>query len=127
IAAVLRRLLPDAIIEVNRDEFEPPHIDQLFAGTITAAQQDENSEVADAFLRLPLIEFVWYRTPGRRELSEMDRGAIRVPLLQELTPIMRRRSSSVTALELEDLIRDLSGPERERVRGYIEAIVEQRA
>ena len=127
IAAVLRRLLPDASIEVNQDEFEPPHIDQLVAGTITAAEQDETSEADDAFLPLPLIEFVWYRTPGRREPSEMKWDAIRVPLLQELTPIVRRRGSSVTAVELEDLIRDLSGPERERVRGYIEAIVEQRA
>lgn len=39
---------------------------------------------------------------------------------------MRRRGRSVKAVDLEDLVRDLSGPERERVRGYIEAIIEQR-
>jgi transcriptional regulator with XRE-family HTH domain len=127
IAAVLRRLLPDASIEVNPDKFEPPHVDQLVAGTLTTAEQVENEAAADAFLPLPLIEFYWYGTPGRREPSEMKWDAIRVPLLQEPTPIVRRRGSSVKAVELEDLIRDLSGPERERVRGYIEAIVEQRA
>lgn len=126
IAAVLRRVLPDASIEVNPDKFEPPHVDQLVGAILTAAEQVENEEAADAFLPLPLIEFYWYGTPGRREPSEMKWDAIRVPLLLKLTPIVRRRGSSVKAVELEDLIRDLSGPERERVRGYIEAIVEQR-
>ena len=50
-----------------------------------------------------------------------------MPLLQELTPIVRRRGKSVRAVDLEDLLRELSGPERERVRGYIDAIVEHRA
>lgn len=127
IADVLRRLLPDARIDVSKDEFEPPFIDEIYAGRITAAQQDENEEVANAFLPLPLIEFRWSSTPGRREPSDEKWDAVRVPLLQELTPIVRRRSSSVKAVELEDLMRELSGPERERVRGYIEAIVEQRA
>jgi hypothetical protein len=50
-----------------------------------------------------------------------------VPLIQKLTPIARRRDRSVKSMDLEDLIRELSGPERERVRGYVEAIVEQRS
>jgi hypothetical protein len=40
---------------------------------------------------------------------------------------VRRRSSSVKAADLEDVIRGLSGPERERVRGYIDAVIEQRS
>lgn len=126
IAAVLRRLLPDAGIAVTPQEFEPPYVDEMYAGTITASQQTENEAAADAFLPLPLIEFAWSPTPGRREPSDPRWDAVRVPLLEKLTPIVRRRGSSVTAVDLEDLIRNLSGSERERVRGYIEAIIEQR-
>lgn len=127
-AAVLRRLLPDARVHVHPDEFEPPYIEKMAGGlTLTAAEEDENAEAEAAFVPLPLIECYWNDTPGRRGPSEIRRDRVRVPLLQELTPIVRRRDKSVKAVELEDLIRDLSGPERGRVRGYIEAIVEQRA
>ena len=88
----------------------------------------EKAEHAAAFVPLPFIEYYWDDTPGRRQPSEINaRFRVLVPLLQELTPIVRRRGKSVNAVELEDLIRELSGPERERVRGYVEAIVEQRA
>lgn len=125
IAAVVRRLLPDARIDVTRQDLEPPHIGPGL--TLTAAEQDENAATANAFLPLPLIEFEWDGTPGRRELSQRKWDAVRVPLLQEFTPIVRRRGNSVKVAELEDLIRQLSAPERERVRGYIDALVEQRS
>jgi hypothetical protein len=126
IIAVLRRLLPDAMLRVDPDDFEPPHIDKMAGGmTLSIAEEEENA--AAAFVPLPIIECVWDGTPGWRQPSATtDRYRVRVPLLQELTPIVRRRGKSVNAVELEDLIRDLSGPERERVRGYVEAIVEQR-
>lgn len=124
--AVLRRLLPDVRVGVTTEDFEPPHIGTPDEASLTAAEQDENAEAADAFLPLPLIEFQWDGTPGRRELSHKKWDAVRVPLLQELTPIVRRRSSSMKAADLEDVIRGLSGPERERVRGYIDAVIEQR-
>jgi hypothetical protein len=128
IAAVLRRLLPHARLQVDPDRFEPIYIDETGLGlTLTPAEQDENAEADDAFDPLPFIECFWEGTPGRRQQLEMKRDRVRVPLLQELTPIVRRRGKSVKAVELEDLIRDLSGQERERVRGYVEAIVEQRA
>lgn len=126
IAAVLQRLLPNATVHVDSDFFEPPHIDSMAAGlTLTAAEEDENEEAAATFDPLPLVECVWGGGPGR--LQDAQRDAVRVPLLHEFSPIVRRRSTSVKALELEELIRDLSGLERERVRGYIEAIIEQRA
>ena len=47
--------------------------------------------------------------------------------MEKPTPVVRRRSKSVTGVDLEVLLHELSGPERERVRGYIDAILEQRA
>ena len=128
IAAVLRRLLPDVSVQVDPDQFEPPHVDKMAAGlTLTAAEEGENAEAAETFVPLPLIECYRDGNPGRREPSEMKRHRVGVPLLRELTTVVQRRRKSVKAVELEDLIRELSGLERERVRGYIEAIVEQRA
>lgn len=126
ITAVLMRLLPDARgFGVNPDDLEPPHIG--YGMTLSIAEEEENEADAAAFVPLPIIE-LGDEPPGWRQLSEFsDWYRVRVPLLQELTPIVRRRGKSVNAVELEDLIRDLSGPERERVRGYVEAIVEQRA
>ena len=129
ITAVLRRLLPDAEwFGISPDDFEPPHIDKMVDGmTLSIAEEEENEAYAAAFVPLPIIE-LGDEPPGWRQLSEFsDWYRVRVPLLQEFTPIVRRRGKSVNAVELEDLIRDLSGPERERVRGYVEAIVEQRA
>jgi transcriptional regulator with XRE-family HTH domain len=129
ITAVLRRLLPDAGFRVDPDYFEPPHFDKMALGrTLSIAEEEENAAAAAAFVPLPIIQCVWEVTPVRSPPFEnIDMDHVRVPLLQELTPIVRRRGKSVNAVELEDLIRDLSGPERERVRGYVEAIVEQRA
>ena len=125
IATVLQRLLPRAEFQVEPDDFEPPYIDEMYAGTITSTQERENELAAATFDPLPLIWCYWGSGSGRPQDGKRD--AVRVPLLRELAPIVRRRGKTVEALELEDLIRDLSGPERERVRGYIEAIVEQRA
>lgn len=127
IASVLQRLVPHARFGVESDEFEPPFIDQMYAGTINATQQQMNEAAADAFVPLPLVECLWGVGPGRQRPQDQKRDLVRVPVLRELTPIVRRRTKLVGTVELEDLIRDLSGPERERVRGYIEAIVEQRA
>jgi hypothetical protein len=129
ITAVLRRRLPDTGLGVALDEFEPPYIDKMAEGkTLTVAEDEENEAAAAAFVPLPFIVCEWYDKPGRLQPHKIT-GAyfVRVPLLPKVTPIVRRRGKSVKAVELEDLIRDLSGPERERVRGYIEAIVEQRA
>jgi transcriptional regulator with XRE-family HTH domain len=129
ITAVLKPLLPNAGIGVDPEDFERLHEGKEYGGlTLTAAEQDEQAEHEAAFVPLPIIECHWDNRPGRPEPWEVnDRYRVRVPLLQKLTPIVRRRGRSVNAVELEDLIRDLSGPERERVRGYVEAIVEQRA
>jgi len=103
-----------------------------FGRTLSIAEEEENEAAAAAFVPLPIIECVWEVTPVRPPPFDniddnIDMDRVWMPLLQELTPIVRRRGKSVNAVELEDLIRDLSGPERERVRGYVEAIVEQRA
>lgn len=129
IAAVLRRLLPHARLTVHPDYFGPPHLDRAYSPRLTTAEKirEYEADVA-AFVPMPIIECEWVVTPDRPpSYDNLDRYRVPVPLLQELTPIVRRRGKSVNAVELEDLIRDLSGPERERVRGYIEAIVEQRA
>jgi hypothetical protein len=126
IVTVLKKVLPNAWVQIDPAEFEPLYIDKMYAGSgLTDAEEAEEDEHAAAFVPLPVIECFWDSTPGARQLSERDR--VLVPLLQELSPIVRRRGRSVNSVELEDLIRDLSGPERERVRGYVEAILEQRS
>jgi transcriptional regulator with XRE-family HTH domain len=128
IAAVLRRLLPDAGLRITPDNHrEPPFVVEPGEGSLTAAQEDENKEWAETF-PLPCIERCRGALPPRERGFEFEEGErIRVPLLRKPTPIVRRRGKSVSAADLEDLLRELSGPERERVRGYIDAIVEHRA
>lgn len=128
IAAVLKRALPHLGIQVEPLDCEPPYLDEGAADiALTAAQQDEQAEYVAAFVPLPVIDCYWDDARGQRSPVEINaRSAVRVPLLEELGPIVRRRAKSVKTVELEDLIRGLSGPERERVRGYVEAIVEQR-
>lgn len=128
IAAVLRKVLPNTSIQVEPLDFEPLYIDDAATGlTLTAAKQDEQADHAAAFVPTPVIECYWDDTRGQGRPSEINaRFHVLVPVLQQLTPIVRRRGKSVNTVELEDLIRSLSGPERERVRGYVEAIVEQR-
>jgi transcriptional regulator with XRE-family HTH domain len=128
IAAVLRKVLPSAGVGVEPLHFEPLHVDDM-AGAgrrLTAAQEDEQADHAAAFVQLPVIECYWNDSQARRPSEINARFLVPVPLLQEPMPIVRRRGKSVNTVELEDLIRSLSGPERERVRGYVEAIVEQR-
>lgn len=128
ITAVLRRLLPDAGLRIRPDDdFEPPVIPGPGEGPLTAAQGAENEKWAEAY-PLPCIERSRGGRPARERRFEFEEGErVRVPLLQEPTPIVRRRGKAVRALDLEDLLRGLSGPERERVRGYIEAVIDQRS
>jgi transcriptional regulator with XRE-family HTH domain len=41
-------------------------------------------------------------------------------------PIIRTRTKTTPKSELENLVRNLNGPERNRVRGYIDALIENR-
>ena len=41
-------------------------------------------------------------------------------------PIVRRRGKSINQIELEELFSELTGPERNRVLGYIDALIQQR-
>lgn len=50
----------------------------------------------------------------------------RVQLENPDPPLIRRRSESIKVLTLELLLKKLTGPERERVHGYIDAIIEER-
>lgn len=127
-ATVLDRLLPAAGIRIRPDDdCEPPHIGEPGGPPLTGLQEDENAEWASTF-PLPFIE----RTRGGAPFSERrfeyeDGELVRVPLLQEQTPIVRRRGKSMGTADLEELFHELTGPERERVRGYIDAIIDQRA
>lgn len=53
-------------------------------------------------------------------------ASFNVPVIKPLTPVSRNRGKSIEAQELESLFNSLTGPERERVRGYIEAVLEER-
>lgn len=126
IVNLLRPLLTDARIDLEPEEFEPKYVLEAGEGTITPEQEDEDADAARGFVPVPLIEFRWFPTLGDRDLSKEARDFLRVPLLQKPEPIVRRRGSSLKTVELEELIRSLSGPERERVRGYIDALVDGR-
>lgn len=123
IAGVLKRLLPNASVQVEPDEFDSPYmmpdVDEAGAWVTFPNTQKKLEAAFAAFVPLPIIWVYW--------ANFTSRDGVRMPRLQKPTPIVRRRGKSVNTVELEDLIRDLSGPERERVRGYVEAVMEQRA
>lgn len=124
IAVVVKRLLSNtkASVRVEPEDFEnpfDPEPDESGEWAISPSNQKKLDAAFAAFVPLPVIWIYW------AEFTSRD--GVRMPLLEKPTPIVRRRGKSVNTVELEDLIRELSGPERERVRGYVEAVVEQRA
>lgn len=121
VTVVLKRLLPNASgVQVDPDEFDfdPDDMDESGAWVISPSQRKQLEAAFADFVPLPIIWIHW--------ADFTSRDGVRMPLLEKPTPIVRRRGKSVNTVELEDLIRELSGPERERVRGYVEAVVEQR-
>lgn len=123
IAVVVMRLLPNAkaSVRVEPDEFEvpfDPEPGESGAWVTSPSNQKKLEAALAAFVPLPVIWIYW--------ADFTSRDGVRMPLLEKPTPIVRRRGRSVDTVALEDLIRELSGPERERVRGYVEAVVEQR-
>jgi hypothetical protein len=132
IAVVVERLLPKAAsVHVEPDEFEipfDPDMDESGALVTSPSNQKKLEAAFAAFVPLPVIWIYWADATAPRPHHGFTSGnGVRMPLLEKPTPVVRRRGKSVNTLELEELIRELSGPERERVRGYVEAVVEQRA
>lgn len=120
ITAVLNRLLPSASVQVDPDEFDvdPDTANESGDWDISPSLRKKLEAAFADFVPLPVI---WVHGA---DFSTRD--GVRIPLLEKPSPIVRRRGKSVDTVELEDLVRELSGPERERVRGYVEAVVEQR-
>ncbi|MCB1256757.1 MAG: helix-turn-helix transcriptional regulator [Microthrixaceae bacterium] len=127
IATVLDRLVPEAGIRIRPDDHdEPPHVSEPGDAALTEAQKEENVEWADTY-PLPVIERTRGGTPLNERRFEYEEGElVRVPPLRKQAAIVRRRGKSMGAPELVDLFHELTGPERERVRGYIDAIIDQR-
>lgn len=126
IAGVMKRLLAKAkaSVQVEPDEFD---VDEAKWVTSPDTRKKLEADFA-AFVPLPVIWIHWAdATAPRPHHGFTSRRGVGMPLLEKPTPIVRHRGKSVNTVELEDLIRELSGPERERVRGYVEAVVEQRA
>lgn len=128
IAAVLRRMLPPgARPRVVLDDSDPPFPEEEGAGEASESEVIANEQWR-AMVDLPLILCFRVDVSERHRRSEFVEGElVRVPLVKKLVPVVRRRVRSVDAAALEGLIGGLSGPERERVRGYIDAIIEQRS
>ena len=121
IAAVLRRFVPELMFEVEPDDLGFFHERWETETERAFSNEIEEYEACKAdFNPLPWINCISRSEPG-------PLYGVLVPVLTRLTPVARRRGKSVKAVELDELIRALTGPERERVRGYVEAIVEQRA
>jgi hypothetical protein len=120
IAAVLGRFVPEVMFKVEPDDLGSFYDERWDAERAFRDEPEEYEAVKAAFVPVPFI------TCYSRSVSGPLYG-VEMPVLARLTPVARRRGKSVKAVELDDLIRALTGPERERVRGYVEAIVEQRA
>ena len=119
IADVLRRMVPRVEFEV-----EPYSIGDFYEREWDTTQRfdseySEQEAVKAAFVPRPTI--VCYSRDVIGPVYE-----VHVPVLVKEEPIARHRGTSLKAVALDELIRSLTGPERERVRGYVEAIVEHR-
>jgi transcriptional regulator with XRE-family HTH domain len=119
IAAVLRRLVPHVMFEVEPDDLGSFYDERWETTRVFRDEAEEYEAVRAAFVPLP-----WIRCYSREVSGPMY--GVGVPVLTRLTPVTRRRGKSIEVVQLDDLIRALTGPERERVRGYVDAIVEQR-
>jgi hypothetical protein len=120
ITDVLRRMVPTVEFEV-----EPYSLGDFYEREWSTPQRfdSEYSEleaVKAAFVPRPTI--VCYSREVVGPVYE-----VHVPVIEKEGPIARHRGTSVNAVTLDELIRSLTAPERERVRGYVEAIVEQRS
>ena len=114
ICAVMRRLLPSEEFGVQPLTPEDPIPADLNGDDDGAPQED--------FVPRPVLWVVWHDPDAPDPVA-----AVTIPLLKRPTPIVRRRTPTVVTGDLQELIRALSGAERERVRGYIEAVIEQRS
>lgn len=120
IAAVLRRLVPHVVFEVEPDDLGKFYEERWETTRVFRDEAEEFEAVSAAFVPIP-----WIRCYSR-EVSGPIYG-VAVPVLAHVAPVARRRGKSIDVVQLDDLIRALTGPERERVRGYVDAIIEQRA
>lgn len=120
IAAVLRRLVPYVMFEVEPDDLGRFYEERWETTRVFRDEAEEYEAVSAAFVPVP-----WIRCYSREVSGPMY--GVAVPVLTHLAPVARRRGKSIDVVQLDDLIRALTGPERERVRGYVDAIVEQRA
>jgi len=113
ICEVLIRLLPQEKFAVQPRKFEDP---------IPTDLDDEYDGAEVAFVPLPAIWVMW----SNPDIPNSPHAVV-VPFLKELTPIVRQRVTSMPTASLEALLRTLSATERERVRGYIEAVLQDRS
>lgn len=113
ICAVMRRLLPNLEFEVQSGKRDDPIPTDLGEG------EDQGQHVE--FVPLPTLWVLWHDDRAPDPVA-----AVTIPLIEQQTPIARRRASTLAADDLQKLIYALSAVERERVRGYIDAIIEDR-
>ncbi len=112
ICGVMTRLLPRASFWIH----------PLIPGDpIPADLEDDEEGGPTSQVPLPVLWVQWVSPDAPDPVA-----AAVIPLLRPPTPIRRRRPTSVRSEDLQALIRELSGSERERVRGYVEAIIEHR-
>lgn len=125
IADALSRTLGGAHVRVDPvgehweyPAYEPPLTDDERHWT---EQWEERSD-------LPCLRCSAVAPPEDERISEFAEGElIEIPWIRDPSPIARPRTRSADTSDLDELIRSLTGAERERVRGYIEAIIGGRA
>lgn len=114
IAACMSKLLPRDTFSVQPLRRDDP---------IPKFLSDEDAENARSqhFSPLPVLWVSWAST----EASERVAGVV-IPKIAPVAPIVRRRQSSLKARDLVEMLNGLNSLERERVRGYVEALIEAR-
>lgn len=115
ISDVMQRLLPlDAFwIQPWRPDDQIP----VFPG-----EDEANNFRGKLFKPFPVLWVTW-----ASEEADGEPAAVVIPRIAPLSPIVRQRKASLTSKDLGAMVQGLNSLERERVRGYIEAIIEERA
>jgi len=123
IVETLKTILPllDISLDVDGDDKEPPYLDGFIHGQLTDLRKAEMEEFSSRG-PLPMIHGLW----GPQNVKDRIERWIQVPFIEKDQPVRRPRGEATTSEELETLVGRLSALERERVRGYVDALIENR-
>ena len=118
LADVLRRALPEARVQVDPDDFSRFQDERDLERERLGEPRETVPELEADFLELPFVNVYEDGFP---------RYGVGLPLLETRAGRALRSGTSAASRDLKGMIRRLTPCERERVRGYIDAILELRS